>query len=344
MRCIVTGGAGFFGSIMCEFLLDKGEEVLSIDILPLHDSNARYRNVQCDIADKDKLKKTIEEFGKVDAIFHCAAVLAHVKEKRERLWATNVDGTRNIMEIAQELKIPKVIFTSTYCVFSKSFQKAVDEDTPTHPIEDYGRSKLEGERLLQAYPGVQGVAIRCPSIIQAGRLGLLTILFDFVREGRRLYVVNGGNNHYSFIAAKDLANACWMAARCDCAGLYHIGSDNVPTLRQVYSDLQVYAGKKPRLASVPQSLTTLGFSVLNALGLSPLSPYHYKMMSANLVSDTTRLKRDIGWQPTMSNSEIMCEAYQYYVDHLDDFRAANGNSPHKQPAKMGVLNLLRLIS
>jgi UDP-glucose 4-epimerase len=344
MRFVVTGAMGFFGSVMANYLIDQGHEVLSIDRLAENDPNRRYKNIQLDITDGAAFTQAVRDYGQVDAILHIAALLAHVKESLDHLWASNVDGTRNVMECARTLGIKKVVFTSTNCVFSTGFDKPVNESTPTQPIELYGRSKLAAEEIINSYTDVSAVIIRCPTIIAAGRLGLLTILFDFVREGRRLYLVGDGSNRYTFIAGHDLANACLLASQSEHRGIYHVGSDNVPTMKELYRNLITSAGKTPRLVCIPEGPTVLALKILNTLGLSPLGPYHYRMLAANFVFDTTKIKRDLGWQPTLTNQEILGQAYKFYIDHFDEINNAQGLSAHKTRAKAGVLNLLRMIS
>jgi nucleoside-diphosphate-sugar epimerase len=344
MRYVITGGLGFFGSIMSEHLVQAGHDVLSVDWLADNDPHRKYRNARVDITNQTALYDCLKDFGQIDCIFHIAALLAHDKEHLSHLWASNVDGTANVMAVAQELNIAKVVFTSTNCVFSSGFAQAVDESQPTKPIEIYGKSKLAAEEKILARRDVNSTIIRCPTIIAAGRLGLLTILFDFVREGRRLYLVGDGSNRYSFIAAQDLVNACILAANSNKSGIYNVGSDNVPTMRQLYESLMKYAGKTSRLMSIPEGPTILALSILNKLGLSPLGPYHYRMLAANFVFDNSKIKRELGWQPTQTNVEILCSAYQYYIDHLSEIEAEQGKSAHKSKAKAGILNLLRLLS
>lgn len=339
----MTGGMGFFGTVMCDYLVDRGHDVLSVDLLA-DDGTRRYRNAQLDLVDFDALHSAVSEFGKVDAILHIAALLAHVKEHREHLWKSNVEGTKNVMELARALGIPKVVFTSTNCLYSKSFPHPVREHEPPEPIEIYGKSKLAAEEVIHQYADINSAIIRCPTIIAAGRLGLLTILFDFVREGRRLYLVGDGSNRYSFISADDLAEACFQAANSAKGGIYHIGSDNVPTMRELYSSLVVQAGHKPRLVCIPEAPTVMALKILNKLGLSPLGPYHYKMLAANFVLDNTKIKSELGWKPTKTNTEILGDAYKYYIDHLDEISNAHNRSAHQSKAKAGILNLLRLIS
>ena len=335
---------GFFGSILADHLVDAGHDVVSIDRLADEDGNRRFKNIQLDITDGAGLTKAVHQYGHVDAIFHVAALLAHEKSTLNMLWAANVDGTRNVMLTARELGVQKVVFTSTNCVFSTGFAKPVGETTPTQPVEIYGKSKLEAERIISEFDGVNSVILRCPTIIAAGRLGLLTILFDFVREGRRLYLVGDGSNRYTFVAAQDLANACLQSAESTHNGIYHVGSDNVPTMYELYRDLMLYAGKKVHLWCLPEGPTVLILKILNALSLSPLGPYHYRMLAANFVFDTTKIKNDMGWTPTRTNTELLCDAYKFYVDHLQEITNGSGLSAHKSKAKAGILNLLRIMS
>ena len=80
-----------------------------------------------------------------------------------------------------------------------------------------------------------------------------------------------------------------IASQSSHTGIYHIGSDDVPTMREMYRDLMIRAGKTPRLVSVPEGPTVLAMKILNSLNLSPLGPYHYRMIAANFVSITRRL-------------------------------------------------------
>ena len=345
MRFIVTGGMGFFGSVLMDYLLTSGHEVLSLDRLIDPQLADRFRHVQVDIEDRDSLKGAVKSFGPVDAIFHVAAVLAHDKSSFSRMWSSNVEGTGNVMEVARELGIGRVVFTSSNCVFAASFPQPINESAPTSPIEPYGHSKLEAEKVIASYSAdVSGVSIRCPTIIGAGRLGLLSILFDFVREGRRIYLLGDGSNRYSFIYAEDLARACLLAVTSSASGIYHIGSSNVPTMRQLYTDLYDFAGKPARLVCLPEAPAVVALKLLNRLGLSPLGPYHYRMLAANVVFDTSKIQRDLGWTPRKTNSDMLCEAYKFYLEHLGQEGDTDCTSPHRRPARAGIFNLLRLIS
>ena len=229
MSCyLVTGGAGFFGSIMKNALLDRGDRVVSIDLEPdplVRDGFTAHRG---DINDDTLMEKVFSE-NRFDGIFHLAALLAHVKKDLPRLWKSNVDGTANVLRFAEKFGVEHIVFTSSNCLWAKNFDSLVREDEPPAPVEIYGRSKLEGEKILLGSDKVKSVVFRCPTIMDEGRLGLLGILFAFIDENKKLWVVGDGNNHYQFIYAKDLADACIRGIAYGKSDVFNIGSDDVKT-------------------------------------------------------------------------------------------------------------------
>src|SRR4029079_6159144 len=132
---------------------------------------------------------------------------------------------------------------SSNCLWGEGFTRPLQEDDQPKPVEIYGQSKWEGEKILMEYKNDFDVVIfRCPTIIDAGRLGLLAILFEFIDEGRKVWVVGGGDNIYQFIAAPDLVDACIKAASFDRSETFNIGSDNVKSFRDVYQAVIAKAG------------------------------------------------------------------------------------------------------
>ena len=157
-------------------------------------------------------------------------------------------------------------------------------------------------------------------------------------------VVGDGKNHYQFIYAKDLADACLKAMDYGESDVFNIGSDNVKTFNEVYQYV-IDAGKsKSRIAHLPRGLTVFGMKVCFALGISPLGPYQYKMITSSFVFDTTKIKEKLGWRPTKSNEEMMLAAYEYYHKNKDEILKRKDVSAHSSVAKMGVIRLLKWLS
>lgn len=341
---LITGGAGFFGDILKRSLLQRGFKVVSIDLEKDEMTAQNLVTVQGDIRDRALLDTLFVEH-RFSAVFHLAAILAHAVKDQDFLWSSNVQGTHELTEAMKRHNVQKVVFTSTNCLWGKPMGRPVTEDDAPSPIEIYGKSKLEGEKiLLRAAPAITPVIIRCPTIMDAGRLGLLAILFEFIDEGRIVWVVGGGKNTYQFIYAEDLVDACVKSLALTEPIVMNIGSENVRSFKEVYGDVIRRAGTKSRVGHLPKGLTLFAMKVAYMLGLSPLGPYQYKMIAESFEFDTTRIRKVLGWKPTVTNEEMLWRAYEHYRTHRTDIENRTGVSAHKQAAKMGIIRLLKWIS
>jgi len=342
-KYLVTGGAGFFGGVLKSKLLADGAEVVCVDLVPDAARHPALISMRADIRNEPAMRAVFAEHH-FDAVFHIAAQLAHGRMSRELLWTSNVDGTSVIARCARDAGVRKLVFTSSNCLWASNLGHPVREDDPPAPIEVYGESKLEGEKLLRACEGLDAVILRCPTIIDSGRLGLLAILFEFIRESKTVWVVGSGSNRYQFIYAGDLVQACLKSLEFVGSGTFHVGSDNVPTLRQCYEAVITEAGSHSRVRSLPKGPALMAMRLANDLKISPLGPYHYRMIAEDFVFDTSRIRAAMGWKPTVTNSEMLALAYRYYAENHDEILARENVSAHSQAAKMGVLRLLKWVS
>jgi UDP-glucose 4-epimerase len=340
---LVTGGSGFFGGLLKRRLLDEGYAVTNIDLVADPDTHANLTSIQGDIRDA-ALPRTLFSERPFAAVLHCAAQLAHDAIDDTLLWTSNVDGTRNLAEAARQNGIHKFVFISSNCLWASNLGHDVTEDEPPSPIELYGRSKLAGEQILAEYTDLDVITIRCPTIIDSGRLGLLAILFEFIDDGKKVWVVGDGGNRYQFIYAQDLATACIQCLDYPGSNLFHIGSDNVCSLKQVYESIIQAAGSRSRVASLPKAPTIAAMQLAHKLKLSPLGPYHYQMIAESFVFSTDRIRTALGWRPTLTNQEMMVRAYRYYADNRRDIHSRTDVSAHSKPASMGIIRLLKWIS
>ncbi|MGO9340631.1 MAG: NAD-dependent epimerase/dehydratase family protein [Terracidiphilus sp.] len=343
-KYLVTGGAGFFGGILKNRLLTGGSEVVSVDLVPDPAQHPSLISIQADIRNESAMR-AIFAAHRFNAVFHIAAQLAHGKLSRDFLWSSNVDGTRVIAQCARDAGVKKLIFTSSNCLWASNMGRPVREDDPPAPADLYGESKLEGERLLHKFTDSLNVVIlRCPTIIDSGRLGLLAILFEFIREDKTVWVVGSGANRYQFIYAGDLAQACIQSLDFPGSATFHVGSDNVPTMRACYEAVIAAAGSRSRVRSLPKAPTLAAMRLAHILKISPLGPYHYRMIAEDFTFDTTRIRQAMGWKPTVTNSEMLAIAYRYYAQNRAEIMARENVSAHSKAANMGVVRLLKWIS
>lgn len=341
---LITGGSGFVGDLLKRELLNKGFLCINIDLEKDTYTHPNLTSYQGSICDSSFLN-TVFSKHKFDAILHVAAILAHAVKDKNFLWDSNVGGTRNIAEFAKKYSIPKVIFTSSNCLWGNSLGKEVTEEEAPNPVEIYGKSKWESEKVLMEYKDFFKVVIfRCPTIIDSGRLGLLAILFEFINDGKKIWVVGEGDNRYQFIYAPDLINACIKALDYNESDIFNIGSDNVKSFKQVYDYVLNKAGTGSRVAHLPKNLTLFIMKLAYKLNLSPLGPYHYKMISESFIFNTTKIKQKLAWIPTLTNEEMLFKAYTYYQENLDEIKKRKNCSAHRKPASMGIIRVLKLIS
>ncbi|MBQ7454725.1 MAG: NAD(P)-dependent oxidoreductase [Selenomonadaceae bacterium] len=338
---LITGGAGFFGSILKQDLLSDGNFCVSIDREPDDYHHKNFVSVLGDIRDKNLLRKIFTEY-KFDAIFHCAALLAHEVKDKDDLWRSNVGGTQNIADFAAEYGCRKIIFISSNCLWGESFDHPVTEDETPAPIEIYGESKYECEKiLLNGRDKFNAVIFRSPTIMDEGRLGLLSLLFEFIDDNKKIPLVGDGSNRYQFIYAKDLSRAMKAAAAYDKTDVFNIGSDNVKSFNEVYRYVIDKTGSKSRLIHFPKGPMVALMKLCYFLKLSPLGPYQYKMIAANFVFDTTKIKQVLGFKPTLSNEEMLYKSYEYYKKNRRDIESRTNVSAHRKNARMGIIRLLK---
>ncbi len=353
---LVTGGSGFFGGVLKRRLLREGHTVVNLDLEPDEDLTATIpglTSIRGDIRNPNLLQHIFAEHH-FDAVFHAAAQLAHgTKMDEQLLWTSNVDGTRLLAEAARATGVRPFIFISSNCLWASNLGHPVNEETDIPaPIEIYGKSKLAGEEALQQFTSdLDVVIIRCPTIMDSGRLGLLAILFEFIDDGKTVWVVGDGSNRYQFIYAEDLATACILAASHGKSDLFHIGSDNVKSMREIYESVIATAGQQPgsraakaRVRSLPEGPTIGAMQLAYKLRVSPLGPYHYKMIAESFLFDTTRIKQRLGWAPTLTNEEMLLRAYTYYSQNRVEIASRTNVSAHRKPADMGIIKLLKWIS
>lgn len=346
MRVLLTGGTGYFGSCLRRQFTAKGIEYLNFDVVREPEDEARGLFFHGDLSVPEDVQRCFATCGPFDAVCHVAAQLAHDVKSKDYLWRSNVDGTRNLAEAAVAGGVKKFVFTSTNCLWGKPLNRPVREDDPVCPVELYGVSKLEDERILNALRDRMDVIIfRSPTIMGAGRVGLMSILFDFILENRRIPVVGAGKKPYQFIFADDYADAILRAFDYEGSDTFHIGSDEPVSLETSYRYVIEKAGSKARCYHLPEWLVVPIMKLMYKLRLSPLGPYQYNMIAEEFVFDTTRIKQKLGWYPTRSSQEAFHEAFEYYRSVKADLERDHDKLPaHRRKADPGIIKLLKWLS
>ncbi len=337
-RALVTGGSGFFGHLLIAKLRAHGYLVRNFDLHPLDETDPDVEFYQGDICDADAVSQACRG---IDVIFHNVALQPLEKDKRV-FTAVNYGGTSNLLDAALKHRVKKVIYTSSTSIFGIPKSLPIRVDTPSSPIEAYGRSKVACEGLCKQFidKGLDITLLRPRTTIGHGRLGIFQILFEWIYRGDDVPVLGSGGNQFQFIHANDLADAAIRAAERPGPATYNIGTDRFGTMREMLETLCVHAGTESRVKSVPMRPTIWANRILSGCRLSPLGAYHYLAYGYPSYFDISNAQADLRWQPQYSNDEMMIESYDWYArNRANLLQDGTGVSPNRSVIKQGMLGL-----
>lgn len=344
MTVAISGGAGFLGLHLARQLLGAGESVRTLDVAPLDDPGleAEVEELRGDIRNPAAVRRLVEG---AEIVVHAAAALP-IKASRESIFSVNVDGTANVLAAALEAGVRRVIFVSSTAVYGVPEQHPIVEDDPLVGVGWYGASKISAEVVCREFGarGLEVVIVRPKTFIGAERLGVFEILFDWVREGRRIYTLGPGTNRYQLLAVEDLVDALVRSFTAEgVAGeALNIGAKDFGTVRHDLQALIDHAGSSSSLTPVPVRLAELSLRALELLRVSPLAEWHYKTAHKDSFVSTTKAERLLGWEPRLSNARTLIETYDWYLANRG--RVAEAGTTHRVPWNQQALGLLKRLS
>tara|TARA_Y100000389_G_C17380640_1_gene474197 strand:- start:79 stop:1119 length:1041 start_codon:yes stop_codon:yes gene_type:complete len=340
MNYLVTGGAGYFGTVLILNLLkDENNKIICYDLNASHIKHKNLTSIIGDIRNKDKLNSSLKF---IDVVFHNVAQVPLAKDK-ELFWSVNRDGTKNLLDCCLAAKVSKLVYTSSSAVFGVPKSNPVFNDTKPTPAEEYGQAKMAGELLCHQYiaKGLNCTIIRPRTILGTGRLGIFQILFEWIYQGKNIPVIGGGKNTYQFIHADDLALACIISSKLEKNYILNVGTTEFGTMRETLESLIIHAGTGSKIKSLPLYLTEKIMNISSSLGFSPLGPYHSLMYGRSLYFDTNETNEILNFKPKFSNKQMIILNYDWYSDNRKEILSIKDNrSLHQSPLKQKILSLL----
>ena len=344
MRWAISGGAGFLGLHLARRLLADGFAVRTLDIAPLAEPELEgaLEELRGDVRDPAACARLVEG---ADVLVHAAAALP-ILGSREAIRSVNVGGTATLLASAFEAGVARTILISSTAVYGVPEKHPIEEDDPLVGVGHYGESKIEAEQVTREFAqrGLDIVIVRPKTFVGPERLGVFEILFDWIREGRRIYVLGEGRNRYQLLAVADLVEAVIRCAEADVAGAtLNIGAGEFGTVREDIEALIGHAGSSSRVTPVPARPAELILRALELARLSPLAEWHYRTAHRDSFVDVSRAERLLGWRPRLSNAQALIETYDWYLANRG--RIVNGAGvTHRVAWDQRALALLRRVS
>lgn len=311
MKVVVTGGAGYIGSVATHALSRRGDDVVVVDNLSQGHRLAVPKGVPVevvDIVDRASVFRVLREH-RPDAVLHFAALTIAPESVQDPApyWRVNCGGTLNLLDAARAADVGVLVLSSTAAVYGSPEGSPVPEDAPLNPINPYGASKLAAERAAASYAAAYGMAfaaLRYFNVAGAGaEIGedhrpethLIPSALD-AAMGRRGQLSVFGNDFPTpdgtairdYVHVEDLIDAHLlaldrMAESRSSLGALNLGTRDGASVRQILdavatvTKLAVPAFEAPRRPGDP----------------------------ARLVADATRAREVLGWQPTRSSLDVM---------------------------------------
>ena len=325
MRVLVTGGAGYIGSVVAEELLQAGHQVVVFDNLSRGHRQAVPKNAELvvgDMADRACLDQLLRSRA-IDAVMHFAALIEAGESMKapEEFFRNNTSNALTLLEAMLAARVERFVFSSTAALFGNPERTPIEEDDPLHPANAYGESKLLVERMLAWFHQIHGLRYASlryfnaagasrpdqgeahqpethliPRILQVA-LGRAEHVYIFGTD----YPTPDGTCVRDYIHVCDLARAHLLALQAlenSSPLIYNLGNGRGFSVREVVEVARTVTGhpvpviESPRRAGDP----------------------------AVLIASSKKIRRELGWQPKFPDLKSIVEsAWQWHRKHPDGY-------------------------
>ncbi|HKP84086.1 MAG TPA: UDP-glucose 4-epimerase GalE [Pyrinomonadaceae bacterium] len=324
MRVLVTGGAGYIGSVVSEQLVNDGHEVVIYDNLSKGHRGAVIegaRFVQGDLLEADQLRQTLND-NRIDAVIHMAAssLVGESVQEPSKYYHNNVVAGLVLLDAMRECGIRRIVFSSTAATYGEPEEQPIRETTPTNPTNTYGETKLAFEKAMHWYERAHG--LRYASLRYFNAAGatekcgedhdpethLIPITLQ-AAAGKRPHVEIYGDDYPTedgtcirdYIHVVDLARAHILAldVLSERSAIYNLGcGGDGYSVREVIETARRVTGKEIPVRMGPRR---------------PGDP-------AVLIASSDKIKSDLGWQPQFQDLGLIVEsAWRWMQNHPDGY-------------------------
>ena len=317
-KLLITGGAGFIGSVLTAYLLDHAHEVVVLDDLSTGRSKAidsRASFIQASILDKPAL---VAALVGVNTVIHCAAksLVEESVLSPELYRQINTEGTRVLLEAMKEAQVTNIIFSSTAAVYGDSKIQPILESGEIKPVNPYGKSKIEAEQLISTFcsDGFAGITLRYFNVAgsyqsSTGQLQIEDhknethlipkIMRNYIKNKEKAQVEIYGDNWPTkdgscvrdYFHVADLAHAHLLALDALKAGnnqVINLGSGSGYSVFEVINEIEkVVEGKLSKV-------------------IAPSRPGDPVVLLANI----DKARKELGWIPKANLNQIILDSWQ----------------------------------
>jgi UDP-glucose 4-epimerase len=300
---LVTGGAGYVGSVCCRRLLERGHTVVVIDDLSTGHASAVPGGATfhvLDYGDRAGIARLLTQY-RIDAVFHFAAkaLIPESVSNPGVFFDVNVASSIAFLEVLRRYGVRRFVFSSSAAVYGTPDSEFINEEDPKHPVNSYGESKLMLEHVLQWYASAYGWTVAAFRYFNASgatqdageehqpETHIIPLLLEVAAGERDLFEIYGddyetpdGTCIRDYVHVSDIADAHLLALKISQRSgmnVYNIGAGKGYSVRDIIAVVQDVTGKKiptrtsPRRAGDPPSLCASPARIQRELRWRPVS-------------------------------------------------------------------------
>jgi dihydroflavonol-4-reductase len=319
---LVTGATGHIGNVLVRKLIERGEKVRAL-ILP-NECRESLQGLDVEAVEGDILneRSLYESMRDVKGVFHLAGVISIMPGSNEVMRKINIEGTRNILRVARQMKVGKFVYTSSIHAIKRVEEGIIDETLPYDPNNPYGeydRAKAEATLEVQqaAQAGLEAV-IACPTGVIGPydfRGSLMGGVIHEAARSRPTFYVDGA---YDFVDVRDVADGLIAAAEKGRRGESYIFSGHKITVRYLLETVREITGHRFFTMRIPFDLakfvslfTPMYYSVAK---VSPrFTPYSLEVLRSNANISHAKATRELGYTPRPLYESIR-DAVKWFLD------------------------------
>jgi dihydroflavonol-4-reductase len=322
---LVTGATGHIGNVLVRKLIERGERVRAL-VLPnecrASIEGLEIETIEGDVLDTGSLFKSMD---RVKGVFHLAGVISIMPGGNEIVRRVNVQGTKNILKVAEEVHVGKFIYTSSIHAIKRVVDGVIDERLPYDPDNPYGaydRAKAEATLDVQraAQAGLEAVIV-CPTGVIGPYDFRGSLMGDVIREAaesRPTLYVDGA---YDFVDVRDVADGLIAAAEKGRKGESYILSGQKISVRYLLETVREISGRHFFQMKIPFDVakfvslfTPMYYS--HAKVTPRFTPYSLEVLRSNANISHAKATRELGYGPRPLYDSIY-DAVKWFLAHRD---------------------------
>jgi UDP-glucose 4-epimerase len=317
-KLLITGGAGFIGSVLTAYLLDHGYEVVVVDDLSTGYSKAidsRARFIEANILDITSL---VEALTGVDTVIHCAAksLVEESVSEPDLYEQINAAGTKVLLEAMSEANVLNIIFSSTAAVYGDSKIQPIAESGEINPVNPYGKSKIEAERLISKFcsNGFAATTFRYFNVAGSYQSSTGQVLMeDHKNETHLIPKIMNNYIQHKEITQVEIYGDSWPTKDGSCIRDYLHVADLAAAHLLALDSLKKGVNNIFNLGSGS------GYSVFEVVNeienvvegkLSKVITPNRPGDPAALLADIAKAKQELGWIPKANLNQIILDSWQ----------------------------------